>query len=61
MGFGLLTNIIEDRNLIRRFTAVYSEIGFYFIYVYIPLLFVAVHIRQKWIKPGTVTDEAPKA
>lgn len=61
MGFGLLTNIIEDRNLIRRFTAVYSEIGFYFIYVYIPLLFVAVHIRQKWMKPGTVTDEAPKA
>lgn len=50
VSFFLLSNVLEDRSLIRQFATVHSDIGFYFVYVYIPLIFIIILLRQKWMK-----------
>ncbi|NHN34946.1 GerAB/ArcD/ProY family transporter [Paenibacillus agricola] len=44
----ILCNVLEEHRQIQQYENLYSNIGFCFVYVYIPLLFVIVHIRQKF-------------
>ncbi|QGQ96148.1 spore gernimation protein [Paenibacillus psychroresistens] len=50
IGFLILEALIKDYNTIKQLTAYYTTVGFYFIYVYIPLIFVIMQIRKKWRK-----------
>ncbi|MDQ0218773.1 spore gernimation protein [Peribacillus cavernae] len=45
-----LTNVLERHRQIEQLANVISNIGFYFSYLYIPFLFVAIHIKQKFNK-----------
>ena len=39
----------KDRSSISQLSVFSSNIGFYFIYVYIPILFIIVLLRSKWM------------
>jgi spore germination protein (amino acid permease) len=41
------TNVLQGRHLIQQFVDVYTNIGFYFAYLYIPIIFISIHIKQK--------------
>lgn len=45
-GFLILTILIKEHALVIRLTEWYSSVGFYFIFAYIPLLFVLTRIRR---------------
>lgn len=47
-GFIVLQIVIKDGSSLRQVTKWYSNVGFYFIYVYIPVLFVIVQIRKRF-------------
>ncbi|TFE22697.1 GerAB/ArcD/ProY family transporter [Cohnella luojiensis] len=46
-GFLILEFFVNDRSSIRSITEFYSTVGLYFIYVYIPFMFVVTQIRKK--------------
>jgi spore germination protein (amino acid permease) len=43
----ILSNVLQGHNLIQQFVDLYSNIGFYVVYLYIPIIFIAIHIKQK--------------
>lgn len=43
----MLNYVIADHRTIVRFSDLYGTVGFYFIYAYIPLMFVCVLIRKR--------------
>ena len=59
ISYFVLSNMLEDRRLIKQFVAIHSNIGFCYVYGYIPFLFVAIHLRQKIRTPKRLTDGDP--
>jgi spore germination protein (amino acid permease) len=50
IGILLLEYFLKDRSIFRWISEVYSDFGLYFIYGYIPILFVVTQIRKNWNK-----------
>lgn len=46
-----LCHFIIDHRTVERVSEIYSNIGVYFLYAYIPFVFLCVMIRKKLIKP----------
>ncbi|WP_435170266.1 GerAB/ArcD/ProY family transporter [Paenibacillus glycanilyticus] len=46
----ILCEIIRDHRTVEKLSAVYSEVGLYFIYAYIPLVLIVVLIRKRWVR-----------
>lgn len=46
-----LSHFIIDHRTVERVSEIYSNIGVYFLYAYIPFVFLCVMIRKKLIKP----------
>ncbi|WP_240689057.1 GerAB/ArcD/ProY family transporter [Ammoniphilus sp. YIM 78166] len=42
-----LSSGLDTHRIIRQYTDLYAKVGFYFLYGYIPLLFLAIHLKQK--------------
>lgn len=48
--FFLFSNVLESHKQIERLASLYSSVGFYFIYLYVPFLFLTINIKQKLTK-----------
>ncbi|MFF2592534.1 GerAB/ArcD/ProY family transporter [Priestia megaterium] len=48
--FFLFSNVLESHKQIERLANLYSSVGFYFIYLYVPFLFLTINIKQKLTK-----------
>lgn len=45
--FFVLSNVLDERKLIRQFADLYDNFSFYFVYAYIPLLFLIVQFKPQ--------------
>ncbi len=45
--FFVLSNVLDERRLIRQFADLYDNFSFYFVYAYIPLLFLIVQFKPQ--------------
>jgi spore germination protein (amino acid permease) len=45
--FFLLANVISQHQMIKQLTDAYSNVALYFVYVYIPFMFIIMQIKQK--------------
>ncbi|MFC4812070.1 GerAB/ArcD/ProY family transporter [Paenibacillus sp. GCM10023250] len=50
VGFLILEYSLKDRAIFRWTSEFYSDVGFYFIYGYIPIIFVITQVRKSWNK-----------
>ncbi len=50
--FFFSANVLEGRKLIQQFIDLYSNVGIYFVYGYIPFLFLIIHFKQKTTSPS---------
>jgi spore germination protein (amino acid permease) len=50
VGFLILECFLKDRSIFRWMAEFYSDVGLYFIYGYIPILFVVTQVRKNWNK-----------
>ncbi|REE88542.1 spore germination protein (amino acid permease) [Paenibacillus taihuensis] len=50
VGFLILECFLKDRSSFRWMAEFYSDVGLYFIYGYIPLMFIATQLRKTWNK-----------
>ncbi|MBO0962167.1 GerAB/ArcD/ProY family transporter [Neobacillus sp. MM2021_6] len=50
VGFLIVEYFMKERSLFRWMSEFYSDIGFYFIYGYIPIMFIVTQVRKKWKK-----------
>ncbi|WP_191561141.1 GerAB/ArcD/ProY family transporter [Metabacillus idriensis] len=48
--FFLFSNVLEDHKQIQQLADLYSTVGIYFIYLYVPFLFLTIHIKKKLTK-----------
>ncbi|MDQ0874777.1 spore germination protein (amino acid permease) [Paenibacillus sp. V4I3] len=45
--FVIIQLFVKDRNSIRVVTTMYANVGFYFIYIYVPIVFIMTLVRKK--------------
>ncbi len=50
IAFTVLCEVIRDHRTVEKLSEIYSEVGVYFIYVYIPFVLIGVLIRQRWVR-----------
>ncbi|NOU71828.1 GerAB/ArcD/ProY family transporter [Paenibacillus sp. LMG 31458] len=50
VGILILEFFVKDRSIFRWISELYSDIGLYFIYGYIPIMFVVTQVRKNWNK-----------
>lgn len=50
VGILILDYFLKDRNIHRWMSEFYSGVGLYFIYGYIPIMFVITQVKKKWNK-----------
>jgi spore germination protein (amino acid permease) len=50
VGILILEYFVKDRSIFRWISELYSDIGLYFIYGYIPIMFVVTQVRKNWNK-----------
>ncbi|WMX58777.1 GerAB/ArcD/ProY family transporter [Peribacillus sp. R9-11] len=48
--FFIIANVLKEKIQIERLNEIYSNIAFYFVYLYIPFLFFYIHIKHKITK-----------
>jgi spore germination protein (amino acid permease) len=48
VGILILEYFVKDRNIFRWMAEFYSDVGLYFIYGYIPIMFVVTQVRKNW-------------
>ncbi|WP_201004247.1 GerAB/ArcD/ProY family transporter [Paenibacillus glycanilyticus] len=50
ISIGILCELIRDHRTVEKLSAIYSVVGLYFIYAYIPLVLIVVLIRKRWVR-----------
>jgi spore germination protein (amino acid permease) len=50
VGILILEYFVKDRSIFRWISDFYSDVGLYFIYGYIPIMFVVTQVRKNWNK-----------
>lgn len=50
VGILILEYFVKDRSIFRWISEFYSDVGLYFIYGYIPIMFVVTQVRKNWNK-----------
>lgn len=50
VGILILEYFVKDRSMYRRFSELYTDVGLYFLYGYIPILFIVTQVRKRWNK-----------
>ncbi|MGO4272331.1 GerAB/ArcD/ProY family transporter [Paenibacillus sp. TAF58] len=50
VGILILEYFVKDRSIHRWMYEFYSDVGLYFIYGYIPIMFVVTQVKKKWNK-----------
>ncbi|KQX53911.1 GerAB/ArcD/ProY family transporter [Paenibacillus sp. Root444D2] len=50
VGILILEYFLKDRSIFRWISEFYSDVGLYFIYGYIPIMFVVTQVKKKWNK-----------
>lgn len=50
----LLSNLMNDRRIIKQIIDTFSNVGLYFIYFYIPLLFFVIYFKKMIIKKSSL-------
>ncbi|MGG1518111.1 GerAB/ArcD/ProY family transporter [Paenibacillus oryzisoli] len=48
VGFLILEYFLKDHSIFLWISECYSDVGLYFIYGYIPIMFVVTQVRKKW-------------
>lgn len=48
VGILILVSIVKDLTIFRWIFEFYSDVGLYFIYVYIPIMFVVTQVKKNW-------------
>lgn len=57
VGILILEYFLKDRILFRWISELYSDVGLYFIYGYIPMMFVVTQVRKNWNKGSRSTAD----
>ncbi|NIK66950.1 GerAB/ArcD/ProY family transporter [Paenibacillus sp. BK720] len=58
VGFLILDYLLKDRSIFRWTSEFYADVGLYFIYGYIPIMFVLTQVRKNWNKGSSSTADA---
>lgn len=57
VGILILQYFVKDRSMYRRFSELYTDVGLYFLYGYIPILFVVTQVGKKWKKAARLFNK----